>query len=130
MGKRHYFSAIILIISMQTTYSQNEALIGKWVMVEVIQNSEDVTADHNPENDRFIVFYENNTFESGGTPYGKNTGKYYYDLSKNRLMLDSDAGADDDSAWKLNIEGDNMEWTGIGSEWAERFKILHTKVTK
>lgn len=96
------------------------------MMDQLIQNDEDVTIEHNPESDRYIIFFSNGTFKSGGSPYGENTGSYFYEATSKVLELDSDAGEEDDSKWKVDFE-DGMKWQGIGSEWAEGFIILYKK---
>ena len=97
-------------------------------MIQVFENENDVSQNHNPKSNRFIIFKEDGTFESGGDPYGENTGKYFYDPTLNRLMLDSDAGTGDDSMWLIEFQSEELHWKGIGSEWAERFRIVYQKV--
>ncbi len=100
---------------------------GKWNMYKVIQDAKDVTAEHNPNKDRYVIFNKDNTFESGGKPFGKNTGKYDFNLNDKTLFLDSDAGQEDDSYWKVTFKSDTMYWQGYGSEWAKDFVLIHIK---
>jgi len=109
-----------------TTNSQNQ-LSGKWMMHKVIQNGKDVTIEHNPHNERFFLINEDGTFSSDGRPYGKNTGKYIFDDQKKTLAIDSDAGPDDDSNWKVTIDKNTMIWQGYGTKWAEGFQIHYKK---
>jgi hypothetical protein len=48
-------------------------------------------------------------------------------LDENTLLLDSDAGPEDDSQWKITIQNDTMRWQGFGSEWADGFYIILVK---
>jgi hypothetical protein len=103
----------------------DQKLDGKWMMYRVIQDGNDVTTEHNPYAERYILFFEDGTFETGGRPYGPNTGQYSYSSEQHLLYLYSDAGPEDDSQWKITIEKDTMTWQGLGSEWANRFRIVH-----
>ena len=62
----------ILIVSCSSESTEGQ-LVGRWSMDKVLQNDQNVTAEHNPENDRWIQFNSDNTFTSGGTPFGENT---------------------------------------------------------
>jgi len=112
------------------SFPGNNKLIGKWMMHEVIQNDQDVTGEHNPHSERYMVFNEDGTFLSGGRPYGKNTGKFKYNKDKRSLFLDSDAGKEDDSRWKVNFRGDTMYWQGVGTEWADGFILVHVRAAR
>lgn len=103
----------------------DQRLDGKWMMYRVIQDGNDVTAEHNPYAERYILFFEDGTFESGGRPYGANTGRYTYIPDQQLLYLYSDAGPEDDSQWKVTLDNNSMTWQGFGGEWANRFRIVH-----
>ena len=45
-----------------------------------------------------------------------------------RLGLDSDLGPDNDSVWEVTLRGDVMEWRGVGSDYARRFRITSRRV--
>ena len=119
---------LILIFSQfyACTTSLNKELIGTWKMATVYELEENVTQRHNPANNRFFTFYENGTFKSGGDPFGENTGKW--SLSEEHLLfIDSDAGEDDDSYWRVKIEQDTMKWQGAVFEFGKRFRIEHVR---
>lgn len=101
-----------------------DALVGRWDMDRITDRGADVSDEHNPAGDRYIVLRTDGTFESGGQPYGRNTGRWTYDPARRELGLDSDAGPDDDSIWTVTLRGDTMEWGGVGSEYARRFRIV------
>lgn len=97
-------------------------------MAQIVQDgTNDVSAEHNPENNRFILFNADQTFESGGDPYGKNTGTWRMDETSRELFLNSDAGAEDDSYWIVSIDGRTMNWQGARFEFNKRFLITHTR---
>ena len=116
------FVSILFLTSCQN----NKNLTGTWDMFKVYRDGQDVTERHNPDGERFIQFKENQ-FETGGKPYGTNTGSYTFDSAIDTLYLDSDTGPEDDSRWKVEISGDTMHWKGFGTEWAESFELIHIK---
>ena len=119
---------LVFIIGCST--NSNVEIYGKWDMYQVIQSGQDVTAEHNPHNERFLVLNEDGTFETGGRPYGKNTGQYSFDKNEMKLILDSDVGPEDDSQWVVSMKGDTMHWRGFGTEWAEGFEIINLRNRK
>lgn len=118
---------LIAVLFTGCTVNNENDITGTWLMSKVVQDGQDVTSDHDPYDERYILIKEDSTFESGGRPYGKNTGKYAFNSEDSTLFLDSDAGEDDDSQWKVTIEGDTMHWQGYGSEWAEGFELIHVR---
>lgn len=117
---------IQILLTGFSSYTQ-EVLTGKWMMDKVIQDGKDVTSEHDPHDERYIIFKSEGTFESGGKPFGKNTGKFSFTAADQMLYLDSDAGPEDDSQWKVSMQGNKMHWQGFGSEWALGFEIIHVK---
>ncbi|MGB3541829.1 hypothetical protein [Rubrivirga sp.] len=108
----------------------SDLLVGRWDMTRVYERGQDVTDQHDPADDRFIELYADGTFESGGQPYGRNTGRWTYDHARRDLVLDSDLGPEDDSQWVVTLRGDEMEWGGAGSEFARRFRITSRRVSR
>ncbi len=104
------------------------ALVGSWAMEQITDDGRDVSAEHNPAGDRYIVLRADGLFESGGQPYGRNAGRWTYDHGSQELRLDSDAGPQDDSRWVVRLRGDTMEWSGVGSAFARRFRITSRRV--
>jgi hypothetical protein len=102
-------------------------ITGKWLMNKVIQDGKDVTEEHDPYDERYLILQGDGSFESGGRPFGKNTGKYILDPKEYTLFLESDAGPEDDSYWNVSIRKDTMYWQGYGSEWAENFQLIHVR---
>jgi SpoIID/LytB domain protein len=99
-------------------------------MDKIILDSTDATEEHNPFNERTIMFKDDLTFISDGRPYGKNTGKWSIDENTFELFLDSDAGEEDDSYWIIEFKNENrMIWKGNRSEFTERFKITLSRIT-
>ena len=119
---------VMLIYGCSSNYE--DRITGKWIMNKVIQNGQDVTEEHNPHNERYLILKTDSSFESGGRPFGINTGKYSFNEEDNKLFLDSDAGPEDDSYWIVRISNDTMYWQGYGSEWAENFQIVQIRNNK
>jgi hypothetical protein len=126
--------SLLLTISCTSRESVVQQIIGKWKMEKVIEQSEDVTQNHNPRNDRWISFYEQSgidnggTFESGSGDKTENSGKWFYYEKENELYLDSDAGEADDSYWAITIKNDSMHWKGRRFEFNKRFEIFHSRI--
>jgi hypothetical protein len=119
---------LILAVTFPGCTSGTETdITGRWKMYKVLQEGKDVSAEHNPYNERYLLLKSDSTFETGGRPYGKNTGKYLYQAEDHRLFLDSDAGSEDDSRWMVTFREDTMFWKGLGSQWAEDFEIIQIR---
>ena len=103
-------------------------LVGRWEMERVLDRGADATEIHNPGGDRYVVLRADGTFESGGQPYGTNTGAWSYDSEFRELVLDSDLGEADDTFWIVNVQDDVMEWAGVRTETARRFRIISRRV--
>ena len=116
---------LMLIMLLACNSKSEYPICGTWLIHRVVQNGKDVTAEHNPQNERYLSLKTDSTFESGGRPFGLNTGKYTFDKNRAELFLDSDVGPEDDSYWKLSVQNDTMYWQGYGSEWANEFQIIY-----
>ena len=104
-------------------------IVGKWKMVTVLEGNQDITPVHNPNNDRWIEFKEDGTFESGGGPQGENSGIYQVDNQANTLFLDSDAGDGDDSNWRLQFREHLLYMRGIGTNRQEMTTVICERLT-
>lgn len=124
--------ALLAVAGCATTASSSAPartdLIGSWTMDRIYDQGKDVSDEHNPAGDRYIVLRADGQFESGGQPYGRNTGRWTYDPASRELGLDSDAGPEDDSRWVVRLRGNEMEWSGVGSDYARRFRITSHRV--
>ena len=116
-----FITALFMVGCTQDLKRQVE---GEWTMHAVIQQGEDVSNEHDPYDERYFIMKQNGTFESGGRPFEKNTGKYILNEEEKTLFLDSDVGPEDDSNWKISVNNDTMYWKGYGTEWAEEFRIV------
>jgi len=125
MRMLHTLLMVVLFAGCKSN-PENE-IVGRWLIDKVSQDGEDVTSEHDPFGERYLMIREDSTFESGGRPFGRNTGIYVYNSVDKTLFLDSDAGPEDDSQWKVQVRGDTMFWQGYGSEWAERFELIQLR---
>lgn len=125
--------AIILFILFVTVLSDDnkplkKLLIGKWKMQQVVQGGEDVTGYHNPYQERWILFNEDNSFSSEGKPYSRNTGEWQLDTKNNELFLKNDSKSRNDSYWIISFpENDKMIWKGFRSEYTKDFEIYYLR---
>lgn len=117
----------LIIFGCNSRERPPSGIVGRWAMHKIYMDDSDVTSEHNPAADRYILFKEDGTFESGGQPAGNNTGKYQFSSEENKLFIDSDAGEEDDSYWQVEIKGDTMTWQGFGTAWAESFQLVHVR---
>lgn len=115
-----------LLVSCSSKKNMEKQLLGKWMMNAVYENDQNVTSKHNPENNRWIKFNRNGSYESGGDPHGYNDGEWELDVEKAILFLDSNM-EDDDSEWKISFKDDKTIWTGIGTPRQEGVKLVLKK---
>ncbi len=114
----------VFLVGCHTYHQAPSSITGRWAMMKIYQEGEDVSSAHNPAQDRYIVFKDDGSFESGGTPTGLNTGRFNFDGQEKTLFIDSDAGEEDDSRWKVDVRQDTMVWQGVGTPWATSFKLV------
>ena len=127
--------SVIIIFALSCSSSSNfgKKITGKWFMIKVLELSEDVTANHNPKNNRWISFKVDHevpykgSFESGAGEERENSGKWFYDEKTKEFFLDSDAGENDDSYWEVSFYADSMCWKGRKYEFNKRFEIFYKK---
>lgn len=120
-------SLLLLVASAIQAQSLPDQMIGRWAMESVVLDEDDVTADHNPHDERWIAFHQDGTFSSDGRPYGSNQGKWTVDEGAKTFFLDSDE-ENDDSYWHLWFEDGKMYWRGIGDPQKERFVLSYTPI--
>ena len=107
---RIIISMILTIIAISactpTSDEPADGIIGRWKIDKMQQGENDLGPVLNPNNDRWIQFNDKGTYESGGTPFGPNSG--IFTLEDAKLYLDSDAGEADDSYWLVSYENGNL----------------------
>jgi hypothetical protein len=114
---RYYLGIITLLYFCFFTYSscqkENNRIAGSWKMAKITFDKKDVSEEHNPKNNRNILFSSDGKFVSDGDPYGKNVGTYTFMVDT--LFLNSPIEGDD-SFWTVKFSKDTMIWTGVGTE--------------
>lgn len=127
---RYLFFGLLLAASLfacQESSITSDQLINKWNMGAIIQNEKDVSAQHNPNHNRWIELQADGTFISDGDPYGRNTGKWTFDQKTKELFLDSDVGEGDDSYWIMSSTNNGMILTGTRSAFTRQFSMVWEK---
>ncbi len=117
---------LFILVSCVASEKLNKKIIGEWTMEKVYEFDTDVTAKHNPNNNRWIKFNEDGTYISDGDPFGRNTGKWRVNNEKSVLFIDSDVDGDD-SEWNVTLKEDEMIWMGIGQPRKENTRIIHKR---
>ena len=124
---KYTFPLLLLCSFSACMPTVTQKLKGTWAMQQVYDNSTDVTVKYNPKRDRWITFYKDGSFKSGGTAYGENSGKWTFYKSDNILFLDRAAGVEDDNYWVLQIKKEEMNWSGARSSFTERFRVTFSR---
>ncbi len=117
--------SVLLLTACAGRPDLSEQITGRWEMEQVLRNGNDVTAEHDPDDDRFIVIIADGTFRSGGH-FGENTGRWSIDTDTGELFIDSDAGENDDSYWFISFDDDVMTWTGARG-FGREFMLKHRR---
>ena len=111
-----------------SSHALTDRMMGRWVIEKIWKDrTEDVTEEHNPQGNRYFILNKDGSFESGGDPYGKNTGEWTFDTSTKTLYIDSDAGEDDDSYWIVSLNGEQMHWQGTQFDFNSWFEIIYNR---
>ena len=126
---RFYLLLLLTIASLisckeKMPTSPTDRLANYWNMAAILRNSQDVSDQHNPENNRWIELHADGTFTSDGDPYGRNTGKWILDENTMELFLDSDTGEGDDSYWIVSFNEDEVLLKGTRSDFTQQFSML------
>ena len=100
----------------------DEQILGTWTLVSVFKDSINVTDAHDPFDERYIRFLPQGSFQSDGRPFDCNSGDWTISESGSILKLRSTVDYDN-GAWMIRVQGDRMEWKGIGSDWKEEFLL-------
>ena len=119
----HFLIFLLPFLSQATDID----ITGTGEIHKVIQYGRDVTPQHNPYRERYLILRKDNTFESDGRPYGRKRGNYEFNTSDHILFMDSDAGPEDDSKRLVTMWRDTMYWKGIGNEWGESFGMIQVR---
>lgn len=128
ISMRFILNTVIVLYVVFFFYSScqkvEHSILGYWELEKVVFDNTDVSSEHNPNNNRYIIFKKDGSFESGGDPVGKNTG--FFSISNDTLFLDSHIEGDD-SYWKIVYNSDTMVWKGVGTDWHSRHIIYLNK---
>lgn len=116
---------VFILTACAGTQDLSERIVGRWEMEQVLRNGNDITAEHNPDDDRYIVINADGTFKSGGH-FGENSGRWSIDPKTHELFIDSDAGEEDDSYWFVSFDDAIMTWTGSRG-FGKEFILKHRR---
>ncbi|GJM30804.1 MAG: hypothetical protein DHS20C17_34390 [Cyclobacteriaceae bacterium] len=114
--------------SVKDTNNPSHWIIGKWKMVTVLEGNQDISPVLNPDSNRWFQFEIDGNFQSGEGDRRTNTGTYDIDNQNNTLHIDSDAGEDDDSNWRIQFREDLLYMRGIGTNRQEMTTVISQRV--
>lgn len=100
----------------------DEQILGTWTLVSVFKDSINVTDTHDPFDERYIRFLSEGSFQSDGRPFNYNSGEWNRSGDGSLLKLCSNVDYDN-GAWMIRVQGDRMEWKGVGSAVKEGFLL-------
>ncbi|GAA4276554.1 lipocalin-like domain-containing protein [Aquimarina mytili] len=93
----------LIFILLYSCGQPDEYFIGKWQIVNVIENSKSIDLVEN-----WMHLKNNGTFESyDGALKKKESGTWRYQLDEKRLFIDGE-GEEADSEWILSIKNDTL----------------------
>jgi len=84
------------------------------------QNGKDLSEIHNPSKSRWVKFANSGQYASGGEPYNLSMGKWT--IEEDVLQMTSDGNQD--SRWKISIDGNKLTWEGTGNKDMEGFTFI------
>ncbi len=94
---------VMLFVALNACKKSPEYFIGKWQILNVVENNESIDLIEN-----WIHLKSNGTFESYDGNLKKNeSGKWTYQLDEKRLFIDGE-GETGDSQWNLSVKNDTL----------------------
>jgi len=94
---------LVVFIGLYACSKSPEFFIGKWQILNVVENNESVDLIEN-----WMHLKRNGTFKSyDGSVKKSESGKWTYQFKENRLFIDGE-GEKADSEWNLSIKNDTL----------------------
>ena len=100
---------------------------GKWNVEKVLENNEDISNSMDVQANRWIELFNDRTFNSDGYPFGKLSGSFSFDEDKGILTLEDQSNRNGRITWKVNFEGNNLVFTGIGKLSIYKFYLTRNR---
>lgn len=95
---------ILILIGISCTKSPSEFLIGKWQILNVVENDQSIEL-----NDNWMHLKSDGTFNSHDGDSDKNeNGKWTYIENEKVLYIDDGSGNSDGSEWILSFKSDTL----------------------
>ena len=121
-----FISFVVITFSCNTGLERREdSLINKWEMTGFFQSAQEQSKRFNPNNDRWIQFFEDGTYKADGGPFPPTSGKYT--LEDNLLHLISNEGPSENVSWNIDIKKDKMIFKQVPSKNTRNTEI-HYKI--
>jgi hypothetical protein len=102
---------IFINISAMNCYAQNISsyeIIGKWEIVKVTENDQDISSSIDNNAQRWIEFIGDDRYESDGYPFGRYEGEYLLDEKSGLLVLKSGTTNTKIIKWQIGYDGEYL----------------------
>jgi len=89
-------------------------LAGKWEVVKVTENDQDISSTIDINVQRWIHFISDDRYESDGYPFGRYDGEYSLDEISGELILKNGTSNEKGIKWIARYDGEYLNLKGSG----------------
>ncbi len=110
------------------TYQQiyTNELKGKWQVVKITENGEDISSSIDNKAQRWIEFIGDDRYESDGYPFGRYEGEYILDEKSGELELKSGSTSNKSMKWRIRYDGEYLILNGTSQLQPYKFFLKRT----
>lgn len=120
------FSYCGLILNGNSQQIYTSEIIGKWEVVKVTENEQDITSSIDNNAQRWIEFVTNDRYSSDGYPFGRYEGEYLFDENTGSLLLKSGSSGTKGMTWEAGYDGEYLILKGTGQLKLYKFFLRKT----
>ncbi len=123
-----FFFILLELLPLQG-YSQNVnryEIMGRWEVVKVTENEQDITASFDNNAQRWIEFVSDDRYNSDGYPFGRYDGEYQLNESSGSLFLKSGSTGTKGIKWIVSYDGEFLILKGTGQLQLYKFFLRKT----
>lgn len=89
-------------------------LIGKWEVVKITENDQDISSSIDNNAQRWIEFNSHDSYSSDGYPFGRYEGEYKLEEGSGSLVLKSGSANSKSMTWQARYDGEFLILSGTG----------------